>query len=1421
MLEWAMFYADEWSASVIPLREGKHPAVYWTEFQKTKPVPGQLASWFGGESPAWGMALVCGAVSGNLVRLDFDDPADYAKLMPFLVGLTAKEAPTFRSQREGGGYGVVFRNKWTVRKVPGGGFEGYPKLELMGEGCITVVPPTPGYGWIDDNLMLPTIDLPRMFLGHDLWRRSEAEGTPLDDEIMDLLENTTRGGRDDALLRLVSMFRARNVGLEVIKRLVTPYVLDWEHGDEPWDEATIEGKIEDMHGRYSHEGSRYGGGSGAGLHLPGSNLAPEEFERTVFDPAVGRKGRRAPERHLVDRLVMGGDQANVAMAAFTGIGKTTLCLTVAVCMAQGRPVWGVLDVPRPLRVMFVDQEEVLDQIEETLGKLSAAYGRPAEGQMLVLSGKGRPYSVTDPETMDSLHADIEAFRPDFLFIDGWQWFVGGRVNDKEIVNPALGWLRGIRSRFGCGTWVIHHTKKIGAPANRPDDALELASGAQELMNQARTKLIYEHMRGEYEDFGYLHGRTGRSEWNPVKVVLEYDQSTQSHRLVGREEAEDLFDQETVAEYYGELAKSRLVKGLLNELNRAGVTDREIADFLGIAKSSVSRWRSGAQGPSADRLRELGLMAAEHKSGSPRQLSDNSKTTPATSAPIEHEKMPKKAPPYICNNNRQPITDAHVTSDTGPEPETVGTPKDAKARPKKAPKILTHEGKPGPLCGRCPLRGQPHVPGRGGSKGCVMLVGDGPGQSAAKSGRAYSGRTGLRLEKALRLAKIDPNLCRYSHVVQCHVPKSRMPTKRALECCRSLLEAELAEYSPKTIISLGEAALKAFYPGKLQSYHGLRVQGDGYVLVPMYKPDAGDKQPDIMAAFVSDFAGFKGRPMMRRLEGDYRRAFEFAPASDLVAIDTETTGLALTSRIVGIGLCDTPGEAVFMTKEAGIASLKEHKPDRAVMYNAKYDLGIFETNGLPMSFFGDVEDALLLAYVMEKRPLGLKDRVLQDLNLEMSRFLDVLGERATFADVPEDEAVQYGCADPDGTLRLWNHLWKEACARERKVYLTLDKPLVSILARMELNGVAVDVKYLKRLGATVDEEMDAVAGRLEAEFGLERASLTKPKEMQDYIYRKLGLTVSELTDPDNPSTGRRILERIRHEHDAVNLILRYRELATLKNTFVTGIIDKAKDGVIHPTYNQARVVTGRLSTSEPNFQGLPSRRTSDFRRAIVAPPGHVVASFDNSQIDLRSLAHISKCPVLNDVFDRDGDIHAETSMLIYGDVEGTHRFEAKAANFMPVYGGTYVGLARRTGLSEDAAKEFLEKWYGHYRGVTAYLERLREQALRDGYVETAYGRRRHIPGLFTAKRAHALRQAQNTPSQGTSADVLKLQMIAVAPLAMPFAQIHDELDFYLPAKGAGELIEEIRSRMEGIDCPFRLKVAAKTGPNLGDLAKWEA
>lgn len=1389
--EWADFYSRAWDAAVIPLREGKIPATPWLKYQKEKPTRKELKEWFIDGRP-WGMALVCGAASGGLVRLDFDDPDEYERLK----GAMPEGAPAFKSQREGGGYGVMLRSTGPVPKLPEGSFEDYPKLGVNGEGSITAVPPTPGYEWLTQFESIPTLNVITWLedaVGIMARERPKSIGPAGDERLRDLLENTAEGGRSNALVEITNVLRSRGIGLDGVKEVVRPHLEKWPYTNEPmnWEEAEkiIEGAFE----RYKHQGLRY-------------EIKPEvpvgEFRHKsrkwsgVAQAEIGS--------YLINRLIAGGEQANAVIAAYTKMGKSTLVLGVCITASQGRPIWGMLEVPKPLRIAYVDEERNEPELKIIIDKALPVLGEPKE--LYFLAGETHPYSIKNPASLNALLASLKDIGPDLIVIDGWHWFVGGSESDPETIDAACAWLGMIRSTLGCGTIVIHHTKKTGDPRYRPVNPLEMSRGSQLLMDQARTALIYEHVSG-YEDYGRLRGNTNRADWNPVNFVLDYDNETQSHELVSREDGEELFDAETVKEIWGESRRARLGKAGLKRLKRlSGLAWDGVADLVGVNRKTIYRWLSGDSEMRGEKAELISRLVAEYEcqrndtGGVPQMSRSGASYSPTT--PAEYGGMPKRRGPRIYKELNNMLSSASL------------------AKPSLSETSPGQGSKPGALCAKCPLRSSPYVGGRGGGEGCVMIVGDGPGKTDAKSGKAYSGQNGKRLEKLLRNARIDPSLCRYTNVVRCHVAKTRKAPKKAIACCRPLLDSELGEFKPKLVITLGEVAFSGFYPGKLKSYHGVKIEGESYMLVPMYKLDAFDHTPDILAALDRDFRGLKKRPKMLRLSGSYSVVKSHSVSSKVCSLDTETTGISLRSKMLGLSVCENPGEAVYLCGENAVAFARSNGIETVVMQNAKYDLGILETNGVSMSLFPDADDTMLLAYVMERRPLGLKDLALQELNLEMTRFEDVARGK-TLEGVPVEEVAKYCCSDADGTLRLWERLWKEASARERNLYCKFEKPLAPILSAMELRGISVDVGYLEELGASVDAEMDSIAAELKSGYGLERESLTSPKQMQEYIYRKLKLPISALTDPDSPSTGRRILERIRHEHPAVNLILRYRELSTLKNTFVTGIIDRSEGGLIYPEFNQAVVVTGRLSSSNPNFQGIPSRRTSEFRKAIVAPPGYVVAAFDNNQIDLRALAYISKCPVMAEVFAReDGDMHAETSMIIYGDVEGTHRFEAKAANFMPVYGGTYVGLARRTGLSEDAARKFLDDWYGHYYGVTRWLEFLRKQALSDGYVETIYGRRRHIPGLFTGKRSHALRQAQNTPIQGTSADVLKLQMIAVAKVAMPFAQIHDELDFYLPVKGLGERIAEIKAAMEGVDCPFGLKVKVKVGSNLGEMKEWE-
>ena len=295
---------------------------------------------------------------------------------------------------------------------------------------------------------------------------------------------------------------------------------------------------------------------------------------------------------------------------------------------------------------------------------------------------------------------------------------------------------------------------------------------------------------------------------------------------------------------------------------------------------------------------------------------------------------------------------------------------------------------------------------------------------------------------------------------------------------------------------------------------------------------------------------------------------------------------------------------------------------------------------------------------------------------------------------------------------------------------------------------------------------------------------------------------------------------------VTLINQYRKVQKLKSGFVDSILGLQEEGMVHPVFNQVGTVTGRMSSSEPNMQQLPKREDKTIRRAFIAPPGFMVVTFDNSQIELRVLAYESGDPVMNEILKGGGDIHTETALRIFGKVDDFLRRLAKTINFGVVFGISPKGLAKKinveggkTGrtVTEDEAREFIRAYFKTFAMVERYILGLHELVISKGFVETWMGRRRYIPKVhMPAHRSAALREAQNSPIQGGASEVIKLQMIAVTEAALPFAQVHDELVFYLPAKSYARKAMEIAKLMEGIDCPFNLKVEAKAGLNFGDV-----
>jgi DNA polymerase-1 len=703
-----------------------------------------------------------------------------------------------------------------------------------------------------------------------------------------------------------------------------------------------------------------------------------------------------------------------------------------------------------------------------------------------------------------------------------------------------------------------------------------------------------------------------------------------------------------------------------------------------------------------------------------------------------------------------------------------------------------EGKPGPYCGHCLYKDAPFVPGSGPEKASTMVLGESPQLGDTRKGRSFTGMPGKRLQKQMGWAKLFLSGCWTSHVVKCYVApgkggKKRTITAKAIRCCRPLLEDEMAQLKPERVVTLGAKAFSAFYDGELKNYHGARIQTEDYELVPMFKPDAFEEQPNLLRTIRSDWVGLQGRRPLEPVVGRYRLGAFETPPSDRYGVDTETTGLDLRSALLGMSVALETGDAVYTL--AHECPQDRHWPGHAVMHNAKFDLGILESNGVSSigSGWEDVDDTLLLAYVMNREPLGLKPLSIQELGLEQVRFKDV-AEGKTLVGVDPERVAQYACGDADLTLRLWDHLWARASARERWLYESIEKPLPPLFARMQLDGVLVDVDYFEGLGVELEKKLKKLVSQLRS---LDGCRAFTPEVLSSPT--QLGRALSELLRWRVVKTDKFALEKLRSRYPAaIDLISEWKESHKLKTAFVDSLLRLHRGGLVFPNFNQAKTSTGRMTCEGPNLQQLP-KKTKTVREGFPAPEGYLVATIDNSQIDLRSLAYLSQ----------------------------DERRIAKTANFLVVFGGGAGALAMKTGADEEVAYNFMDAYWDRHPGVKSWVDETHQKLSRDGFVETVYGRRRYIPKVYTQERGAAFREAQNMPVQGTSADILKLQTLAVSKTdvgALPFGQIHDEIDFYVPEGGWKDRVRELVRAMESVDCPFDLRVEASIGPNLGDQEK---
>ncbi len=573
------------------------------------------------------------------------------------------------------------------------------------------------------------------------------------------------------------------------------------------------------------------------------------------------------------------------------------------------------------------------------------------------------------------------------------------------------------------------------------------------------------------------------------------------------------------------------------------------------------------------------------------------------------------------------------------------------------------------------------------------------------------------------------------------------------------------------------------------------------------------------------------------------------AAPLIAFDTETTSIdPMRAEIVGLSFAvesgraayvplghDYPGAPVQLDRTAVLAALKPllEDPDKPKLgQHAKYDINVLAGAGIAVR--GVTEDTMLESYVLNSTASrhDMDTLAKRHLGYTTIHYEDVCGKGAKqipFSQVDLDGATRYAAEDADVTLRLHEALRPRlaADARLEAIYRDIEMPLVPVLARMEQRGVLVDVPALRLQSQQLARRMQELTGQAHDLAG-HVFSLDSPKQLQAVLFDELKLAAVLKTPTGQPSTNEEALEAIAHEHALPRLILEYRGLAKLRSTYTEKLAEivNPRTGRVHTSYHQATAATGRLSSADPNLQNIPVRTEEGrrIRQAFVAPEGWRIVAADYSQIELRIMAHLSGDAGLLAAFHGDQDIHRATAAEVFAvplaDVDPGQRRAAKAINFGLMYGMGPFGLARQLGIGRGEAQDYIARYFQRYPGVREFMDRVREQAHRDGYVETVFGRRLYLDFINArnqAQRAGAERAAINAPMQGTAADIIKRAMIAVDTWligqddrARMLMQVHDELVFEVRADAVEEIADGVRSRMAAaavLDVPLVVDVGS--------------
>ncbi len=607
----------------------------------------------------------------------------------------------------------------------------------------------------------------------------------------------------------------------------------------------------------------------------------------------------------------------------------------------------------------------------------------------------------------------------------------------------------------------------------------------------------------------------------------------------------------------------------------------------------------------------------------------------------------------------------------------------------------------------------------------------------------------------------------------------------------------------------------------------------------------------------DVAGYSCVRDIETLQGWIEKVYE----RGWVAVDTETTGLnEMIAGLVGISLAVEPGEACYiplthrsgaedlfgadvlaedqMAVEDALNMLRPVLEDPSVIkigQNMKYDAKIFARYGIDIA---PIDDTMLMSYAMHGGLHGhgmdtLSERYLSHTPIPIKPLLGSGKSAKTFDLVPIDDAVPYAAEDADVTLRLWQLFRSQLHATQvTKVYEKLERPMVSVLSRMEMDGIKVDRDTLSRMSNAFAQKMAGLEAEIH-ELAGQSFNVGSPKQLGEILFDKMGIEGGKKGKTGAYATGADVLEDLATEHALPARVLDWRQLSKLKSTYTDALQDHINPdtGRVHTSYSIAGASTGRLASTDPNLQNIPIRTEEGrrIREAFIADDGKLLVALDYSQIELRILAHIAGIPALKQAFDDGLDIHAMTASEMFDvpldEMTPDIRRQAKAINFGVIYGISGFGLARNLRIPRSEAQGFIDRYFERFPGIKDYMNDTKAFAKEHGYVQTLFGRKIHTPEISAKgpRAGFAQRAAINAPIQGTAADVIRRAMVrmpdAIADLpAKMLLQVHDELLFEVNEDAVDPLITTARQVMENAAEPV-VKLDVKLTVDAGQGRNW--